>query len=185
LAGLQLAKVLDAILAAVLLVVVAGWSTDRPRVLSDESGLQFLGRMGLALGLLAWVGILLVATSEPTGVHHPAYEAQQNRLSVESLTTSAIRYHHQHGAFPPDVATLLATGGWVAPGSRVQGAGLTGHGRYCIIVGADLGDGRAGPPNEGGEVNGTRLIGTGSATCTVAGRNAVAKEVNPGQDLGR
>jgi hypothetical protein len=63
---------------------------------------------------------------------------------------------------------LLAAGGWVAPGSRVT-AGVTPRGRYCIVVGVDLGGGRVGPPFEAGLVDEFRLIGTGSAACVVPG----------------
>lgn len=116
LAGLQRITLVDASLVAVLLLIVAGWSAGRPQRASDDGGLSSLGMVGLACGLLAWVGFLLVAWNEPTPAerHQAKVLHQANNLTLQRLTPAANRYHDTHGTFPPDVATRPATGGQVA-----------------------------------------------------------------------
>jgi len=166
LAGLQHVTVADAVLVAAVLLAAAGWGRDLERSRSGDPRIVVTtGAIGVVFGIVAWTLVLVVTLTQPLGVQHAAYLRDQARQSARCLASAALRYDRVHGQFPPDVPTLLGGRDCVAPHTRIRGAGRTQRG-YCIVVGADLGDGRAGPALESAQVR-DGGVSTGSSACSL------------------
>jgi hypothetical protein len=145
LASLQVATIVLSALIAITLTIVARTGrapsepAAEPRVL-----IRGLGKTGLVLGCLLSIMVLVLAVQMRATVE-TGIQGQANARTADILAGAAADYMDEHGVYPADLETLLASGGKVMDGSFVNFAGPVPSG-FCVRVGTNIGRDYAGPP---------------------------------------
>jgi hypothetical protein len=133
----------DATLAAVTIVAVS--RTDRADpAMPERQGLGAIALAGVVAGGLLSGGLLLGFLD---AIERNAL-ARTNRAAYDTgwaLLGAAERYQRRAGTYPKALAELLSAGANVRSGAQVEFAGTFANG-FCIVVGADIGEERAGEP---------------------------------------
>ncbi len=141
---LEIALLADAAIAVATFLAVSrhhdvGRAHD-PGRLAGATGIA-----GLGLGALVFLlGTGLMALTWQDAVGHQKYRVVYR--TTNSLAGAASRREERTGSFPANLEEVLAAGGRIQPGAKVEFAGVV-KGSFCVRVGVDEGEGDAGDPH--------------------------------------
>ncbi len=189
LSALRAITVADAALAAVTIAAVS--RTDRADpAMPERQGLGAIAFAGIVAGVLLFGRLLggfldAIESNARARTDRAAYDTGW------ALLEAAERYHRRTGSYPGSLAALLSAGASVRPGAQVDLAGGFANG-FCIVVGADVGEARAGEPRYTAftwpeATQGDRVFRQGRS-CRVASaraRDRSRERVLPGADAPR
>ena len=140
----EIAFLADAAIAFATFLAVSGQhdgeGSHRPGRVAGATGIA-----GLSLGGLVFLlGTGMLALTWSDAVAHQKYRVV-NR-TTNSLASAASRREERAGSFPASLDEVLAAGGRIQPGAKVEFAGIV-NGSFCVRVGVDEGEGDAGDPH--------------------------------------
>jgi hypothetical protein len=143
------ALVADALVVCLSLLLVAGGRHPATQLEQDRTRIgsrltRCAVAFGVTMGCLVLIALLGSVLVTPRAVEH-ARQEQANHRTAESLIRAATRVMDRDGAYPGDVASLLAAGGKLQPGSVVTLVSGSGD-RLCLTVGTDAGSGEGREP---------------------------------------
>jgi hypothetical protein len=149
----QTLTVIDAVIVGGTLVVTAGWRGRAARRTPGPGRSRLNGLVDT--GVVAGCVLVILGAPIALGVRQAGMSARTDRRirieqrandrTSQSLANAASHYEEAHGVFPPDLATLIAAGGKLQPGSHVNFVGLVPDG-FCVRVGTENGTDHGGPP---------------------------------------
>lgn len=110
-----------------------------------------IGRVGLVVGVTLFsLAMLAVKENWSIAAYDQRYQAVSATLS--SLLTAAEKQQERSGSYPTTLEEVLAAGGRIRRGTQVEFAGVM-NGAFCVRVGIDIGEDRAGDPHSSGKVH--------------------------------
>ena len=142
---LEIALLVDAAIAVATFLAVSrrhdgGRARRHPGRFAGATGI-----VGLGLGALVFLlGIGLIALTWSDAVDQQKYRVVMR--TTDSLAGAASRREERTGSFPANLEEVLAAGGRIQPGAKVEFAGVV-KGSFCVRVGVDEGEGDAGDPH--------------------------------------